>query len=106
MRILLLIAVGLLGLSVVPAPAQEAGVEYGIDIDQSAVFSTIKEKDGKRARYVSLHFQIKSHKDRTIVTSVPKEEIIVEEDGVKVANLEILQPRGQKLTVVMVLDIS
>jgi VWFA-related protein len=111
MRTVLLIAVGLLSLAVAPAPAQDAeGVDYRIDIEKKdgtpIAFSAIKQKDGKGVRYVTIHFQIKRLRDNAIVTSVPKEEIKVEEDGLPVANLEIHQPKGQKLTVVMVLDIS
>ena len=108
MRTVLFIVVGLmLALIAMPAPAQEpGGVDYSIDISQGSVFSRIAEKDGKRARLVSLQFQIKRLKDSAVVTSVAKEEILVEEDGRPVANLEILQPRAQKLTLVMVLDIS
>ena len=37
---------------------------------------------------------------------MPKEEILVEEDGEKVAGLQIFPPRAQKLTVVLAMDIS
>ncbi len=108
MRTMLLIAVALLAFTVPPAGAYDAAepVEYKVDIDQRSVFSAMREKDGKGVRYVSLQFQIKRLRDDKVVTSVPKEEIVVREDGKKVASLEIHQPRLQKLTTILVMDIS
>ena len=50
---------------------------------------------------VALQFQITRVADDSVVVSVPKDEIVVEEDGVKVAGLEIFQPRAHKLTTVL-----
>jgi VWFA-related protein len=95
-------------LAVLPAGAYDAaeGVEYRVDIDQRSVVSAMREKEGKNSRYVSLQFAIKRLRDDSVVTSVPKEEILVTEDGKKVAGLEIHQPKIQKLTTVLVMDVS
>src|SRR5262245_44177459 len=91
-----------------PAAGQDAAAEadYKVEIDPKSVFSTIREKDGRGTRIVSLQFQIKKIRDGSIDISVPKEEIVVEEDGKKVAGLDVIQPKGQKLTVVLAMDIS
>src|SRR5262249_12880397 len=107
MRICLLISVALCGLAALPAKAQNAATaDYRIEIDPKSVFSTLRDKDGKRGRIVSFQFQIKRRLDSGVVTSVPKDDIVVEEDGVKVANIELFQPRAQKLTTVLAIDIS
>jgi VWFA-related protein len=105
---LLLIALAFGGLAVLPAAADNAAeaVEYNVDIDQGSVFSSMREKDGKGARYVSLQFQIKRLRDNSVVTGVSKDDIVVTEDGKKVANLEIHQPKVQKLTTILVMDVS
>jgi VWFA-related protein len=77
-----------------------------VDIDPRSVFSAVREKAGKNVRTVSLQFQIKRIRDGALVTAVPKEEILVEEDGQKVLGLEIFQPKSQKLSVVLAMDVS
>jgi VWFA-related protein len=107
MHAALLTALTLVGVAFVSMPPPDAeAVDYRIDLDQRSVFSRIIEREGKRVRTVSLQFQIKRVRDNAVVTSVPKEEILVEEDGEKVARLEIHQPRAQKLTTVLVIDVS
>ena len=104
MRSIPLVAVGLLALVALPALAQNASepVEYRVEVDKGTLFSRMV--DGRR--YVSVQFQIKRLHDGAVVTSIPKEEIVVEEDGVKVATIEILQPKAQKLTTVLAMDVS
>jgi VWFA-related protein len=108
MRTMLLISVGFLALSVLPAAADDKAnaVEYVVEIDQGSVFSAIREKDGKGSRYVSLQFHIKRLHDNGVVTSVAKDEIVVTEDSKKVASLEIHAPKAQKLTTILVMDVS
>jgi VWFA-related protein len=106
MRVLPLIAAGLFALAAVPGAAQDAGgPDYKVEVEQK-VFSRIAEKKGRNVRLVSLQFQIKKVRDDSIVTDVPREEIVVEEDGQKVAGLEVIQPKGQKLTLVLAMDVS
>jgi VWFA-related protein len=102
----LLVALGFAGLAVVPAAAQDEKAPYRVKIDPKSVFSTMRDQGGKRSRMVSLQFQITRSSDGGVVVSVPKDEIVVEEDGVKVAGLEIFQPRAHKLTTVLAIDIS
>src|SRR2546423_236410 len=107
MRPTLLFAVGLVLVSAVPAAAQ-TGAEvpkYRIEIEK-AVSSAIRERDGVRARWVSIQFQLRRTADDAVVTDVPREQIVVEEDGVRVKTLDVHQPRGQKLTVVLAMDVS
>jgi VWFA-related protein len=108
MRTLLSLAAGLLLLSAVPAAAQDnpSPVAYSIDVVPGSVFSRIAEKDGKQARFVSLQFHVRRLRDKAAVTSIPPKEIVVEEDGRPVLNLEIFQPKAQDLTTVLVMDVS
>lgn len=82
------------------------GVDYTVTIDPSSLVPVMRERDGKAGRYISLTFQLKRAGDGTVVTDVAKEEIVVEEDGKKVLELEILKPNAEALTVVLAIDIS
>lgn len=101
MRYLLL---GLLALGSVAgaARAQEAGVDYKVEIEPGSVFSTLRDK----TRLVTVRFQIRRAAEGDVVTGVPREEIRVEEDGQPVAALEVFQPKAQALSVVLAIDIS
>jgi VWFA-related protein len=88
-----------------PAPAQDAASsEYHIDLDPNVV--TSHEKDGKKGLYVTLHFKVHRGKDGPVAEDVAKNEIAVEEDGRRVTDLEIFQPRAQGLTTVLAMDVS
>jgi VWFA-related protein len=104
---LLFLPLAFLALVVCPAAGQtdNADIDYHVEMPKGVV-STVREKDGKNVRMIDLNFQIKRLRDQTYVTGVPKEEIIVEEDGVKVKELQIFPPRSQKLNVVLAMDIS
>jgi len=87
------------------APAQDAASpEYHIDLDPNVV--TSREKDGKKGLYVTLHFKVHRGKDGPVAEDVAKNEIAVEEDGRRVTDLEIFQPRAQGLTTVLAMDVS
>lgn len=88
------------------APPARADAEYQVEIDPKSVFSTVRDKGGRNARFVSLQFQIKRLRDAAVLTDVPREEIVVEEDGKPVAGLQVFQPKLQKLTVVLAMDVS
>ena len=88
---LALFAAGLVGLIWLPAPAraQAAGqIEYAIDVDPDSV-KTFLRQDGKRSRQVSLNFLVERTVDGVLVGNVPKDEIVIEEDGVPVAGIGI-----------------
>src|SRR3954451_3263679 len=91
-----LILLALLAWSGVVAAKDEAPA-YSIKIDPGSVVSAIRDRDGKAGRYVSLQFQIRrfgvADEKAAIVTTVTKEEIRVDEDGQKVLELELFQPR-------------
>ncbi len=98
-----LVALGLAGLLAVPAAGQDvAKASYKVKIDPKSLFTTVR----KGSRVVSLQFQVVRSIDGATVTDVPRDEIVIEEDGVKVANLEIFQPKAHKLTTVLAIDIS
>jgi VWFA-related protein len=105
---LLFFALGLCALAAVPAPvcAQDGTIDYAIEVDPKSVATFLRDQDGKRIRQVSLNFLIKRSTDGVIVTGVPKDEIVVEEDGVPVANLDLIPPKGQQLTVILAIDVS
>jgi VWFA-related protein len=104
--IMTLLALGFL--SVIPGAAQNpAPLAYTIEIDQNKVFWAFREPPGKpRGLYVTVQFTVKRVSDGSVATDVAKEEIVVEEDRRRVADLEIHQPRAQNLTTVLALDIS
>ena len=105
---LLLLAAGALALMALPAAAQKpaGGKEFRVEVDPGSVFSRMMEKGGQQGRYVSLRFRILRLRDSAVVTSVTKDDIVVEEEGARVAELEIKQPRAAKLTVVLAMDVS
>ncbi|MFQ3593564.1 MAG: VWA domain-containing protein, partial [Gemmataceae bacterium] len=89
-----------------PAWAQSDTVDYTLTVDRASLVSAVRDRDGKQARYVSFQFTLKSNRDGSLVLNIPKEEIVVEEDGRKVLELDLFPPQGQMLSVVLALDIS
>jgi VWFA-related protein len=99
-----LFAVGLVLLAATPVSAQDKPeVEYKVEID-SKTGSKVDPSDGKRK--VTVRFRVRRLLDQRLVADIPKEEIIVEEDGQRVRDLVIETPKAQKLTIVLVMDIS
>ncbi len=103
MRNAILIALALLAS---PAATRAQDVDYEVVIDQKSLVSAMRERDGKMGRYVSLQFQIRRLKDREVVVNIPRELIVVREDGEKVKELEVFQPNNQPLTVMLAMDVS
>jgi VWFA-related protein len=93
-----------------PAPggaaddARPAGVQYNIQID--SVSHSAREVRSVPGQYVTVHFKVLRKDTGAVATDISKEEIVVEEDGKRVAVLEILQPRVERLTTVLAMDIS
>jgi VWFA-related protein len=82
-----------------------ANRQYKIDIDK--VFSAAREKDGKKAIYVTVQFKVKYASDGKLAGNIGKNEILVEEDHQRVTDLEIFQPQGNdQLTAVLAMDTS
>jgi VWFA-related protein len=72
--------------------------------DEPAAVRLIR-RDGKLL--VQFQFRIKRLSDSTLVNNVPKDEIVIREDGRPVEELEIHQPAGSEpLAAVLALDIS
>jgi VWFA-related protein len=112
MRVLLTVAMGVFFLAAIPGAAQEgAGASYRIEkLDPSKFLMVVRERNGQQALYVTVQFKIfRVNPDGStgpVVTDVPTDEIVVKEDGVRVADAEITVPRTQKLTTVLAIDMS
>ncbi|HTU88666.1 MAG TPA: VWA domain-containing protein [Gemmataceae bacterium] len=110
MRILLAIAGAALLVAVGPGAAQNANpLSYQIDIDkneqgENRVFASFRERNGKQALYVTVHFRVRRVSDGH-EADVDKADIVVREDGRKVHDLEIFSPRAT-LNTVLAMDIS
>jgi VWFA-related protein len=88
-----------------PSVAQTPGARYKIEKEGSA-YTTTRERDGKSVIYVTLQFKI-TRPDGQVAFDIPKEDILVEEDGRRVAELEIQQPAAAGgLSTVLALDVS
>lgn len=84
--------------------AQE-GSRYRIEVQRA--FPHLRESNGKEMLHVTVQFQIHRTDTNQITTAVGREEIVVKEDGSRVAGAELHQPRGREpFTVVLVLDVS
>jgi VWFA-related protein len=108
MRYPLFVSAALLLLAVLPAGADNAGDShlYQIDLENRGGNNVrLIPRDGKLL--VQLQFRIKRLSDNQLVNNVPKEEIVLREDGKPVAELEIHQPAGSEpLAAVLAMDIS
>jgi Mg-chelatase subunit ChlD len=100
-------------LAAIPAPAQAPSrAVYYIDNDQITVFRVSGEDKttGQKALFVTLQFPIhklnSDGRQGALTIEVPKEYIVVKENGVVVRNAEITQPKTQLLTTVLALDTS
>ncbi len=91
-------------LSAAPPAQVAASPEYSIDLDPNVVIS--HERDGKKGLYVTLHFKVRRGENGPVADDVTKGEIAVLEDGRRVTDLEIYQPRAQGLKTVLAMDVS
>lgn len=110
MRIHLVTAVAALLVAVVPSTAQDSNaLSYRIDIDknengENRVFASFRERNGKQALYVTVHFRVRRVSDGQDADP-DSADIVVREDGRKVHDLEIFSPRAA-LNTVLAMDIS
>lgn len=92
------------------ASAQPGGLSYFIDNKELKVFRSEREKDGTHGLWVTVQFRIhRTNPDGTpgpVTIEVPREEIVVREDGKPVERLDISAPRVGSLTTVLAFDIS
>jgi VWFA-related protein len=90
------------------APTASAPRKYTIEVDPKSVvvFRETRDAAGERPLYVTAQFKIVGADNGGDATDVTKEDIVVTEEGKPVADLEILQPRVEKLTTVLAMDIS
>ncbi len=110
MRIFLSIALALWLVAVVPGAAPDTDpLHYQIEIDkdehgENKVFASFRERNGKQALYVTVHFRVRRVSDGQ-EAEVDKADIVVREDGRRVHDLEIFSPWAP-LTTVLVMDVS
>src|SRR5271155_4824938 len=97
----------LLLVAAIPADAQQPGASVYTIKKEGQTHAATRDQDGKRALYVTVQFTIQRSADGSLAADVAKDEIAVEEDGQRVADLEIYQPRAlDPLTAVLALDTS
>jgi VWFA-related protein len=89
-----------------PVFAQPAAtVLYQVDKEGQA--RTTRDHRGQPGLYVTVQFTIKRAADGQLATDVAKDEIVVEEDGRRVTDLELQLPGAlEPLTIVLALDTS
>jgi VWFA-related protein len=111
MRVFLLTVAGLLAL-LLPGGGVKGGdeagpapLEYRVETDPR-VFASFREVGGVQALYVTVQFKVLRGDTGAVATDVGKDEILVEEDGRPVERMEIFQPRAEKLTTVLAMDVS
>jgi VWFA-related protein len=85
-------------------PADARGVQYKIDLDR--VFPYTKDDNGVKSLHVQVEFRVKQTDTGEPVTSVTKDEVVIEEDGRRVTAEEVIRPGGGNLTAMLVLDTS
>lgn len=79
---------------------------YKLTIDKEQTLLRPREVDGKQQFFYTVPFQIHRVADQAIDISVPKEQIVVLEDGKRITDFELFQPRFNKLTTIMAIDMS
>jgi VWFA-related protein len=105
MRTRLTLVCCVLLLATVPALAQRDDSLYRIEKGDRPLIST-RDRQGKPALYVTVQFKV-IQPDGKLADNVTKDEIVVEEDGRRVAELEIYLPSGlDRLTTMLAMDIS
>jgi len=97
----------LLVCAAVPVVAQAPGaMDYDLRIDK--VFAAAREPPGKPAAlYVTVQFKLLRTGDGQLATELGGDDrIVVQEDGLPVAEFELSQPKANALTTVLALDVS
>jgi VWFA-related protein len=87
------------------AAAGDAPPHYTIETPESVVVSW-RPLNGRNTLFVTLQFHIRDAANKRIASDVAKDEIVVEEDGQRVASVEIQAPSAEPLKTVLALDIS
>jgi len=108
MRVLVFTSAALLVLAVIPAGAEknEDAHVYRVELENRGDQASVRLIPRQGKLLVQLQFRIKKLADGTLVNNVPKEEIVIREDG-RPVDAEIHQPAGSEpLAAVLALDIS
>jgi VWFA-related protein len=110
MRIPLTLTTAALLLLSLPAEAEKNAAShiYQIDIEKNRTDrGSVRLIPRDNKLFVQMHFRIKRLADGALVNNVPKDEIVVREDGKRVSDLVIQQPAGSEaLAAILALDIS
>jgi VWFA-related protein len=109
MRFAILVSAALLFLAGIPAGAEKdgAGHVYDVELENRGDQANVRLVPRQGKLFVQFQFRIKKLADGTLVNNVPKDEIVIREDGRPVEELEILQPAGSEpLAAILALDIS
>jgi VWFA-related protein len=98
----------LVPLSVLPLYADTSPVAYTTQFETGAdgqplVQLSEKTRDGKTEKYVTVRFKVRRGDGKT---PDPTDRVVVQEDGVTVAEVDLFQPQSQALATVLCLDIS
>jgi VWFA-related protein len=97
----------ILTLNLLPTVAAEPVQNlYHVELDQQRAHVSTRDRQGRPSLYLTVQFKI-TQANGQLATDVAKDEIIVEEDGRRITELEIHQPKAvDPLSVVLALDIS
>jgi VWFA-related protein len=108
MRVSLLAIASLLLAAGTAAAQKDAGHLYRIELDRGPDDrGSVRLIPRDNKLFVQLYFRIKRLSDGALANNVPKEEILIREDGRPVRELELHQPAGSEpLAAVLALDIS
>jgi VWFA-related protein len=111
MRHLLCVALGVALLAALPVAAQSRRPEYQILIDKDEngrerVVSGFLEEPNRKGLYITVQFRVVHPQDNSVAMDVSRDEIVIEEDGVPVTDLDISAPLTQNLTTVLAMDVS
>src|SRR5262249_7424578 len=109
MRLFMLTSAALLFLAVLPVGADKSDDAhvYQIDLLGRGEQGKVRLIPHQGKLLVQIQFRIKRLADSALVNDVPKDEIVLREDGRPVEELEIHQPAGaEPLAAVLAMDIS
>lgn len=81
------------------------GFDYKVEKEGNVAFG-FGERKGKSGLYVTIQFKVLHADTGEVATDIAADEIVVEEEGKRVADLEISQPRVGRLNTVLAMDIS
>jgi VWFA-related protein len=88
------------------ATASDTTAQYVVKIVDGSVLAVTREGKWGKGLYVTLQFKVTRGAEGVVATDISPDDIVVEEDGKRVENLEMDRPRVGNLTTVLAMDIS